>query len=199
MSTIKRLSVEEIETIYQTRMQEDFPPDELRPLSSILTLHDQGHYFALGYVEHDVLLAYAFFAKDKASSSAMLDYYAVTPESRGMGIGGKFLSGFQGPLSAMGISHVVLEVERVECGETDEIREVRTRRIRFYQRNHCRMSHVSSCLFGVQYCVMQLPFDEDPLSDEALKTTLLSIYDLILAPLLKTPEEKEAVAKVWIA
>ena len=42
------LTEEELKELYKTHMKRDFPPDELKPLSRLLTLMGQGDYEPYG-------------------------------------------------------------------------------------------------------------------------------------------------------
>ena len=86
---LKELSREEMRRLYDERMQEDFPPAELKPWKRIEEMLSGGIYFAYGFCEEERITAYAFFVVQGAS--VLLDYYAVSREARGRGIGSRFL------------------------------------------------------------------------------------------------------------
>lgn len=197
MPYIKELTLPQVREIYDSRMQEDFPPDELRPYNSIEQLTQEGLYFSLGYFEGETLLAYVLFAKPKDNSGALLDYYAVSAEARGTGIGSKFLSGFHTVLEPHHVKHIILEVEAPGAAGDDAEKEIRERRIRFYKRCLCKMSEVRATLFGVDYQVMYLSFDGRIIPDKAIAAELRGMYRLILSPILKTEEDFKKKAVVY--
>lgn len=194
---IKKLTLDEINNVYHTRMVQDFPADELRPYKSIETLFATGLYFGLGYYKDDRLMAYALFAKSPESGGALLDYYAVDIAARGTGIGSKFLSGFCTALEPYHVTHVILEVEDPEKTTDEAEINTRNRRISFYKRCLCIMSGVRSQLFGVDYNVMYLSF-KGKISDNDIADEILSMYRLILSPVVKTKEDFDKVAKVFL-
>lgn len=197
MPYIKELTLPQVRDIYDSRMKEDFPPDELRPYHSIEQLTQEGLYFSLGYFDGENLMAYALFAKPKDSGGALLDYYAVSAEARGTGIGSKFLSGFHTVLEPHGVTHIILEVEAPDATDDSAEKEIRERRIRFYKRCLCKMSDVRSALFGVDYQVMYLSFDGRIIPHKAIAAELRNMYRLILAPILKTEEDFQKNAVVY--
>ena len=57
--TVKVLTEREIAEIYNTYMKQDFPPNELKPLSHILRSMEKGYGFCLGLHEKAGLAGYA--------------------------------------------------------------------------------------------------------------------------------------------
>ena len=59
---IRELSLQEMQEIYDGQMQEDFPPAEIKPFSTIRLLYERGEYLGLGMLTKEgSILAYAFF------------------------------------------------------------------------------------------------------------------------------------------
>lgn len=197
MPYIKELTLPQVQEIYHNRMKKDFPPDELRPYHSIEQLTQESLYFSLGYFDSESLLAYAFFAKPQDSSGALLDYYAVSAQARGTGIGSKFLSGFHTVLEPHRVTHILLEVDAPDATQDSVEKEIRERRIRFYKRCLCKMSDVRTALFGVDYQVMYLSFDGRIIPDKAISEELRSMYHLILSPILKTEADFKKYATIY--
>ena len=74
---IRRLTAEETANVYHSHLEYDFPPDERRPLSWILSLSEQGKYLTVGSFDAaDQLVAYAFFGKSSSGKTLMMDYFA---------------------------------------------------------------------------------------------------------------------------
>lgn len=200
---IRELMPMEIDHIYEHRMKEDFPPDELRPLHSINALIRQDSYFCLAYERperypSEEISAYAFFARLQSSPYALLDYYAVSSATRGQGIGSKFLMGFQEALMPKGIKYILLEVERPDCAATEAERQIRMRRIQFYLKNGCYDTDVLCSLFGVDYHLMLLPFSSEIPTAKALAAKLTELYRLLLSPLQFTAQEFAEKAQVYL-
>lgn len=163
-------------------MQQDFPPSELRPFSSMEYLTERGLY--RGYVsrENTRQLGYALFVFNQGA--ALLDYYAVNSSLRGQGIGSKFLSSLRELSGEFGAPFILIEVESVESAETPEQIEERERRIRFYKHCGCVATKVYSFLFGVEYQIMILPLSADLPANNEVLSALEGIYRLIVPPII---------------
>ena len=85
---IKELDLQELQEIYATRMRDDFPPEEIKPFSSIAAMYSRGEYKGLAMKNGEATLAYAFLVICRIPEPAvLLDYFAVNRETRGQGIG----------------------------------------------------------------------------------------------------------------
>lgn len=169
---LKRLDRKEMEEIYGTRMREDFPAAELKPWKRIAEMMDTGVYFAYGMYEEERLLAYAFFVK-AAGGQLLLDYYAVSEQTRGAGVGSRGLCLLKEEIQKQGYGAIVIEVENPDFAKTEEERQKQERRIRFYEKNGARMTGLRSCLFGVEYKIMYLPAQKE---EKRLRKKVDEIY-----------------------
>lgn len=154
---IKSLPLEEIRTIYIGRAHQDFPPDELKALSTIEKLWNNGCYKGFGFYEKEdhILRAYAFTMADDDFHMLLLDYFAVCEENRGEGYGGAALALLRE--SCKEWDGMIFEVEDDESACSEEERQIRKRRINFYESNGVKMTGQRSCVFGVDYKLMVLP------------------------------------------
>lgn len=197
MPILRLLDLQEVKQLYDTRMKADFPASELRPFHGIAALTESRQYFTLGYEQADTIHAYACIAKPETTAGALLDYYAVCAENRGTGIGGRFLKEMRHILVRQNISHLLIEVERVASAKTNDEERIRRRRIHFYEKNGCVMSHVTSRLFGVTFSIMYLPITPTRLDDTCIQKELDATYQMLTAPLIKAGEDYRTVAQVW--
>lgn len=198
MPSIKKISTPQLQTLYQTQMQRDFPADELRPLQSMIQLTHQGDYLSFGYLDdRQEMIAYATFALLPERQAALLDYYAVLPAHRGSGIGSAFLGSFQKLLSPYGITHLLIEVEAVETADTAADAALRENRIHFYEKNHCVLSSVCTKLLGVTFRVMSRSFTDQPLPENVIVEEMTQIYQIILRPLLSSEKDLDQLMSVW--
>ena len=155
MSTVRKLNESALRGIYDAYMHEAFPPAELKPLAVMLRLMERGRYLCYGYYRNGRLAAYAFFYRHD-SRVLLLDYFAVTPELRGRGVGSAFLAA----LNAM-----------------------RLRRIAFYERAGLSLTGAACRLYGVRYAIIarRLPAG---LTAAGLRGLLREVYrGLVPAPL----------------
>ena len=180
--TVKVLTEREIAEIYNTYMKQDFPPNELKPLSHILRSMEKGYGFCLGLHEKAGLAGYAVFVLCEETGCARLDYFAILKDRRGQGLGHLafplFLSYFKEGLP--GIEGLYIESERVLAAENETQRRIRERRIAFYRSCGCEMTKLRSVLFGVDYSVLYRPIKEAGCG--ASKEALDGLYKKMFKP-----------------
>lgn len=153
--TIKKLSLDDLLFIYDTYGPQFFPPDELKPTAAIKRLFEAGLYCGYGiYLPENTVCGFALFVFSDSLNGVLLDYYAVLPQYRNGGFGGKVLS----LLSAAFPDNAGIYIESENpafAKNTDEL-DLQTRRIGFYERNGAQKTGLKSCLFGVHYEVLYL-------------------------------------------
>ena len=154
--TIKKLENTEITSIYDTYMKQDFPSDELKPLSHILKSMEEGYGFSLGLYEEERLAGYAVFILCEETRCALLDYFAILSDRRGEGLGHRafplFGNYFKEELPM--VKGLYIESERIAAAENEKQRLTRERRIAFYKSCGCEMTDLRAVLFGVDYSVL---------------------------------------------
>ena len=79
---LNELNREELSALYRSQMTRDFPPQELKPLKSMLELMEGGRYQALGLFDEDDLLGYALVWREPGVPFALLDYLGTLPGVR---------------------------------------------------------------------------------------------------------------------
>lgn len=176
---IRKLMVPEMKNIYETEMQRDFLPEELKPLADILRLREENLYVGYGWFEEEELRAYAFLCRAKTGRCLLLDYFAVCAPFRSMGYGSRCLVDLR---EACGqYAGILAEVEDADAVEEEEERCHRQKRISFYERNRLRHTSLVCRLFGVDYILMYAPCGQD-LPDEALFEEMEGIYHTLFDP-----------------
>lgn len=170
----QRLTFEEAREIYETHAREDFPPEEMKPVSVIEETWERGNYRAYGFYEGTALCAYAFLVADKEKRVLLLDYFAVSGTRRGQGIGSRALMLLREACADW--NALVIEVEDDELPGTDqETRDMRKRRISFYQEAGCVMTVTRSRVWGVDYRIMAMPL-ADSYAQGCMADKLHAIY-----------------------
>lgn len=186
MLQLQLLSQPEIENIYHDHLVYDFPPQETKPLGSIIKMLKEDSYFCYGMYEDNRLLAYAFFVSVPAPSTdshsirtyLLLDYLAVVSDIRGTGIGSKTLSLLKEVLPERSL--VLIEAENPEAAADTAELHIRQSRLRFYLRNQCRLSSVTTTVYGVDYCIFLLCMEN--LSDDIyIRSVLKTIYSYMFS------------------
>ena len=156
------LSQEEAHTVFRRYLKHHFPADEVKPWKSIARMWADDCYFAVGVFEDvgdvrpdsqnssganesdplDTLRGYAFFVESPDCDACLLDYYAILPEYRDAGLGGRTLQ-----------------------------RLAELVRDRFYTRNGCVKTDVKGKVFTVHYAVWALGLEAAHGADEAARST----------------------------
>ena len=181
---IWRLSEEEITEIYDGYMKQDFPSDELKPLSHILKSAEEGYGFSLGIYEKAELMGYAVFILCEETKCALLDYFAILKERRGGGLGHHAFSLFEPYFqeNMPEIEGLYIESERVSAAANETQRLVRERRISFYLSCGCEMTALRSVLFGVDYSVLYKPLGRGEQGKGASREALNALYRKMFKP-----------------
>jgi len=137
----------EIARIYDEKMKQDFPPNELKPFSSILRAWEGRKYYCY-VLETDVeILGYAYFARN--GCSYLLDYLAIAGEHRDQGLGTVFLSQLADCFQATDC--ILVEAEDPDAAQNQQNAELRERRLNFYRKCGYRLTDVKTSVFGADY------------------------------------------------
>ena len=166
----ERLDEESIRYVYKTYMKIDFPRSELKPLKSILSLIQQKRGEGYGFYDKDELTGYAFLIKAPSGRAYLIDYLAVLPSLRDRGYGSACLSALQNILEEKNTLHskllgtgenmestanereytIMVESEDPSFAADETEKQVRRRRIRFYEKNGFFDSKNDCSHYGVE-------------------------------------------------
>lgn len=182
------LNDSQIKLVYETYMVNDFPSCELKPLSIIMNAKSNKTYRCFALVEEgeftiDKVMAYTYFASDKAWETVLLDYFAVNGKLRGTGIGSKMLNLVKEYFgNNTEISNVIIESESIESARNDDEVLVRTKRIRFYEKNGLLKLSKKPVVFGTEYTmfVMNISNSEKMVSEAEILESYLNVYKSML-------------------
>lgn len=166
---IQVLSEQQLKTIYQLYMKVDFPPAELKPLSSILHQRKKQISEGLGFYHEGQLSGYAVVEHGRDSRCLLLDYFAILPSCRSQGLGSAFLSELKEWYSQW--DALLIESETA-------VNETAARRLEFYQRAGARITAIPLVLFHVRYHCLRLNLRAS-LSEEETARALRQLYRTI--------------------
>ncbi len=169
MMMLRCLDDQELTRLYREHVCRDFPPMERRPLRTMLALRRQGCYAAYVLAAGEETVAYAMVAGD--AQGRLLDYLAVVPDQRNRGLGSYML----GALARREEGMLLTEVE--DPGEVEGTpRELRLRRIRFYEKNRFQDTGLRVRVYGVAYRILVRDAQGSP------RETLECIYRRLFTP-----------------
>lgn len=174
MLSTQLLSSTELAEVFQTHMTQDFPADELKPLEVLQALQKKGVYRCYGFYDKKQLVAYALLVQQPQGSYLLLDYLAVCAPFRSHGYGSQCLQLLKEACQEQ-YHGLLAELEQPEMTNDAAEKEIRQRRIGFYERNGLRNTNIYATLFQVPFTVYYFPFDHDP-GDARLFTELDQIY-----------------------
>ena len=160
---IRQLNLKEIEKIYRTDIIYQFPPEEMKPFSSMEALYERGMYLCFGLYEGEDLLAYAFFVREETVRQILLDYYVVCSPYRNRGLGGRFLQMLR--CECVDYDAMLIEVENPAYAESAADRALQQRRVDFYTRNGFRKTTIEVNLFETEYSIMAMDIAACPDDD----------------------------------
>ncbi len=138
----------QLSSLYHEQLQRDFPPQELKPLDTMLTLQSQGRYQALGLYEGEQLLGYALLWLEPGVPFVLLDYLGTLPGIRNRGLGGQMLDLLAEHFRD--VRGIFGEVEEPEGGDPAG-EALRRRRLAFYLRHGFRYGGYNCALFGIRF------------------------------------------------
>ena len=183
---IKKLSIEETKYVYDHHMPEDFPPAEVKPWAFILPLLQNGCYNGYGFFEASELLGYAFVCLSESKEDVLLDYYAVSSLHRNRKFGSIFLTMLYEELKGQ-IRSLIGEMENPAFAVEQSDKDLRQRRLGFYERNSWRHTGVLCRIWGIEYVVMAVDM-VGKIDDQSIIDALDSIYGMFFSPEIKENE-----------
>lgn len=174
---LKKLTAEQVLSIYTGVAKEHFPVEELKPAAVIERLLREGAYEGLGMFDGERLAAYALFAQMPKSRTLLLDYYAVLDEYRNGGVGSLFLGKMRQFYSDRNM--ILLETEKPASAKNEAEYTLRVRRNCFYERNGALLTGIRSRVYDVDFDIFLLPLAKTP-SDEEAYQELSGLYRYML-------------------
>lgn len=176
MLELRLMNEAEIRVLYQNSLSRDFPPSELKSLSSILAMHQRGLYDVLGAYQDQRLMGYALLYCPREDRFLLLDYLGVEPDARKQGIGTMLLSMLRARY-AQQADALLIECERPKAAPDEQ--EARNR-IRFYTQTGAKLTSVRIWLFDVEYSILVLPCKNDVVEDCDWASKMIELYRQML-------------------
>ena len=171
LNTRRLTDFAQVETLYKTRLKKDFARNELKPLISMRRSWEDNAYDCYGLFDGEEILGYAFFVR--LGNNYLFDYLAIVETHRDEGLGSTFLRQLADCLA--GADCVVGEVEDPDKAKDEESRAIRERRLQFYLRSGYRRTELSSCVFGADYRILEVPTGKEH-SAEELREIYTALY-----------------------
>ena len=168
-------TLEELRDLYNTDMREAFPPAELKPLSAIERMWQEGNYKPYCLYDDDgagpIGLGFLWLGHP---GWALLDYLCVTAGWRNDGFGSTILQ----LLHEMEPDTVIFGEAEAPVHAPDPA--MAERRLGFYERNGFQIAEYDSEIFGVHYKTLYLTNRE--ITDEELMREHAFVYQNSFTP-----------------
>lgn len=151
------VDVERFTCLYKEKICTDFPAAERRPLSMMKKRIKEKFFTCYALTLDNTIYAYAVIINNADSNYKMLELFAVDKSFRGSGLGGHFLSVLKENIKCDGL---LLECECPDSARTEDERNLRIKRIHFYEKNTAVVTPAILKAFGVMYNILYLPFSD---------------------------------------
>ena len=172
---LKIPTIEQLRELYRTDMKESFPPAELKPLSAIERMWQEGRYQPYCLYDGDgaepIGLGFLWLGHP---GWALLDYLCVTASRRNDGLGGEILR----LLHEMEPGTVIFGEAEAPVHAPDPA--MAERRLGFYERNGMRLAEYDSEVFGVHYKTFY--FADRVVNEEELMREHAYVYQSSFTP-----------------
>ncbi len=178
---LRKLTKDEILSIYTTHSVRHFPENERKPAASIEKMSDEGVYIGYGLYSKeasDHLLCYGFFTALPEHKNILLDYFAVLEEYRSLGIGSRFLS--QMKAEATKYNGFLIESEDPDYAGDEEECFIRQKRLSFYAKNNAAFTGIRADVFDVHYRLLYFPILKRP-DVQVLYSDFCDIYKYMVS------------------
>ncbi|MBQ9905732.1 MAG: GNAT family N-acetyltransferase [Oscillospiraceae bacterium] len=173
---MRRLEMQQAAQIYTQYMQQDFPPDELKPFAMIEAASARGEYECLGFYAAESFCGYAYLLRH--GQDYLLDYFAVRADLRGRGYGSAILQMLHD--ACTDAAAFLIESENPDYAADAAELAVQQRRLRFYLHAGCADTGVTARVFGVEYRILELPLGRTHTPDE-IRAVYMQLYQSFLS------------------
>lgn len=143
-------SLTQLRAIYEADMKSAFPAAELKPLSTIERMWQEGKYKPWCLFDGDEVIGLGFLWLGDCHGFALLDYLCVSPARRNDGLGSAILK----LLHEMEPDTVIFGEAEAPIHAPDPA--MAERRLGFYLRNGLRIAGYDTDVFGVHYKTLYL-------------------------------------------
>lgn len=155
MSVLEKASIFDLMKIH-SRYVQDFPKGERKPYWMIVSnYYLRGRSDILVLKEKGSIISYAITLKKSRYAYVLVDYLDTFSEYRSKGYGKLMLQKLKEFYHDR--AGILVEIEALGQGDTDEENVLRDRRWSFYEKNGFRMESVELILFGIPMHMLYLP------------------------------------------
>ena len=143
------IGIDEFKEVLYSYYLEIFPREERKPLELIKSAYNKGYSRIIKIINNEIITGFMILNRVKKNSYAILDYLAILPKYRNIGIG----------TSALKLlieqerknNGIFVEIEKVGLGKDKEENEFRSKRRKFYEELGFKKLKFDLVLYDVVY------------------------------------------------
>lgn len=170
---LKKINLKEFKNLYRKHIVKDFPREERRSLNKFKKRITKGKEEAYIYLENGKEKAYTIIAV--LDNYVMVSFLAVFKEYRGEGIGTKLLKEIKDNFSNK--KGILLEVENPKYSKNQEEKEIRERRIKFYEKsNYNIVDGVEVNSHSIMFNIMILNINNKEINKQQISKEINDFY-----------------------
>lgn len=169
------IGIDEFKEVLYSYYLEIFPREERKPLELIKSAYNKGYSRIIKIINNEIITGFMILNRVKNDSYAILDYLAILPKYRNIGIG----------TSALKLlieqerknNGIFVEIEKVGLGKDKEENEFRSKRRKFYEELGFKKLKFDLVLFDVVY--MPYIYSNIDIEEDYIIKEIWNIYELI--------------------
>ncbi len=174
---LEKIDIKEFKKIIYPKYKEIFPQVERKPYTEIKKSYKNQIVDIIQIIEENKVVGFITTNSLENNPYLQLDYFAIFPEYQGKGYGTRAIKLLKEIYKDY--YGIFIEIESIEHSKTEEEREIRQRRARFYEDlGFCNMNFDVE-LFRVIYSAYILPCKKDKFVDKEVTKNIFQIYTAI--------------------
>lgn len=174
---LEKIDIKEFKKIIYPEYKKIFPRVERKPYTEIKRAYNNKIAEIIQIIEEEQIVGFIITNSLENNPYLQLDYFAVFPEYQGKGYGTQAIKLLKETYK--NYDGIFIEIESIEHSKTEEEREIRQRRAKFYEKlGFCKMNFDVE-LFTVIYSAYMLPCKKDKFVDKEVTKNIFQIYTAI--------------------
>ena len=170
---LKKINLKEFKDLYRKHIVRDFPREERRSLNKFKKRVTSGKEEVYVYLENGQEKAYTIMVI--LNNYVMVSFLAVFKQYRGEGIGTKLLKEIKDNFSNK--KGILLEVENPKYNKDEKEKEIRQRRIKFYEKsNYNIIDGVEVNSHSIMFNIMILNINNEKIDKQEIAKELNDFY-----------------------
>lgn len=168
---VEKIEIKEMEILYANHLVYDFPQNELKSFETIKKSFNNHQSECLILKDKQKIIAYSVFVW-KQPKVKILEYFAVTKENRGKGMGSLMISMLMDYLK---IDELIIESEDPDMSIDKKEKEIKQKRLSFYRKNNFKESGLKLKLGDVNFVIFRY---NNHLTKDELLEEIKAVYQI---------------------